>query len=351
MIKFEYIDIDRIKPYPNNPRINNGAVEAVANSIREFGFLVPVVVDKNNVLAAGHTRLKAAERLGIKSIPAVRADDLTEEQIRAFRLADNKTQEQADWDWTALEAELNELNIDMTQFGFEEFSDFTLNADDIDRETHGSFYDDERERTFRNYHLEMVDFDRLTNDFWQMPVIEPVDFIPTQLIGFKYCKQAKDFNTGVHFYIDDYQFERIWKNPEQYIDLLKQFECILTPDWSLYMDMSMPIKIYNVYRSRLIGQFYQNQGIKVIPTLSWAEEETFQFCFQGLHGGTVSVSTMGVHADEDAQKIWRAGMTEAIRQIEPERILVYGGEIEDFDFQGVNVLYYDNHIFDEYKEV
>lgn len=108
-------------PYENNPRNNDDAVDAVAASIREFGFKVPIIVDKNNVIIAGHTRLKAAEKIGMETVPVVRADDLTEEQAKAFRLADNKTAELAGWDFAKLEVELAELDdIDMSQFGFDD---------------------------------------------------------------------------------------------------------------------------------------------------------------------------------------------------------------------------------------
>ena len=95
-----------LKAYENNPRNNDNAVEAVANSIREFGFKVPVIIDGDGVIVAGHTRVRAAEMLGLKTIPCVIADDLTPEQIKAFRIADNKTAELAAWDMEKLEQEL-----------------------------------------------------------------------------------------------------------------------------------------------------------------------------------------------------------------------------------------------------
>lgn len=116
------MDINSIKEYENNPRRNDDAVRLVANSIKEFGFKVPIVIDKNNVIVAGHTRIKAARKLGMKKIPCIVADDLTEEQIKAFRLADNKTAEAAEWDIEKLTEEINDiLDIDMSQFGFGEF--------------------------------------------------------------------------------------------------------------------------------------------------------------------------------------------------------------------------------------
>lgn len=114
--------IDELIPYANNPRQNDDAVFTVANSISNFGFKVPVVVDKDNVIVCGHTRYKAAQKLGLKTIPCIIADDLTPEQIKAFRLADNKTAELADWDMSKLEEELQGLpnDFDMEDFGFKE---------------------------------------------------------------------------------------------------------------------------------------------------------------------------------------------------------------------------------------
>lgn len=120
------LKIDELKPYANNPRDNTNAVDAVAASIKEFGFKVPIVIDKDNVIIAGHTRLMAAEQLGLEKVPCIVADDLTPEQVKAFRVADNKTAEIAEWDMELLEqelAELQELDFDMEQFGFENFDD------------------------------------------------------------------------------------------------------------------------------------------------------------------------------------------------------------------------------------
>lgn len=99
------IAVLELHEYENNPRNNDGAVEAVAESIREFGFKVPIVIDTNGVVVAGHTRLLAARQLGLSAVPCIVADDLTDEQIRAFRLADNKTAELAGWDFAKLELE------------------------------------------------------------------------------------------------------------------------------------------------------------------------------------------------------------------------------------------------------
>ncbi len=122
-LKIEYVDIDSIKPYENNPRNNDEAVNLVANSIKEFGFKVPIIVDKDGVIIAGHTRLKASQKLGLKEVPVIRAEDLTKDQIKAFRLADNKVAEKAEWDFNILDLELAEIDMNMSEFGFEDILD------------------------------------------------------------------------------------------------------------------------------------------------------------------------------------------------------------------------------------
>lgn len=118
-INIEYLNLSEIKPYENNPRNNNEAVDYVSNSIEKFGFKVPIIIDENNVIVAGHTRLKAAEKLGLEKVPCIRADDLTQEQVKAFRLADNKVGEIATWDLEKLNIELENIDFDMSEFGFE----------------------------------------------------------------------------------------------------------------------------------------------------------------------------------------------------------------------------------------
>lgn len=144
-MEIKEISIKALHEYENNPRHNENAVEAVAASIREFGFKVPIVVDADNVIVAGHTRLLASKLLGLDKVPCVVADDLTPEQVKAFRVADNKTAELAEWNFELLESELAELeamDFDMSQFGFDE-SDFEeeKNPYDIPASEKGSLND------------------------------------------------------------------------------------------------------------------------------------------------------------------------------------------------------------------
>ena len=142
--KVTYMDVDSLIPYANNPRLNDNAVDAVAASIKEFGFKVPIVVDGENVIINGHTRLKAAHKLGLKQVPVIVADDLTPEQVKAFRLADNKTSEFAEWDMDKLQIELEGIDeIDMGEFGFDDALDISDDMEPIDDEGIGDAMDQE----------------------------------------------------------------------------------------------------------------------------------------------------------------------------------------------------------------
>lgn len=134
-LQIVYKKIDELKPYEKNPRvISDEAVEKVANSISEFGFRVPIIIDKKGVIVAGHTRLLGAKKLKLNEVPCILADDLTDEQIKAFRLADNKVGEFSYWDFDLLEDELNALTMDMSLFGFEDLSQEISNTDGLDSE-------------------------------------------------------------------------------------------------------------------------------------------------------------------------------------------------------------------------
>ena len=134
-LQIVYKDINDLQMYENNPRKNSDAVQYVANSIQQFGFKVPIIIDKNNMIVCGHTRYKAARRLKMAKVPCIMADDLDEDQIRAFRLADNKVAEMATWDYDRLEQEfmlIDPLEFDIADFGF--FPNYEPDEDEEENE-------------------------------------------------------------------------------------------------------------------------------------------------------------------------------------------------------------------------
>lgn len=304
--------IGDIKPYERNARHNDKAIPKVAESIRKFGLRGSIVLESrdNPVIVCGHTRVAAAKSLGWTEIPDDHieyCDGLTQDEIDAFRLIDNKTGEIATWNVALLKSEAKRLNgkLDFARYGF----DFKSKVKP---------YGAERARTDDYYNLRLCDIDDCGPD--GMPLLAPTDIRPARLIGFNYAKSWNEPKTGVgiHFFLDDYQFERIWNKPEEYTRLLASFDMACAPDWSLYLDMPRPMQQWNVYRSRAIGDWWQRQGLAVVPTLSWSDENSYEYCFNGqLAAGRTPLDAIG-----------EAGYETALAD-EPEGMIRSGGYVLD----------------------
>lgn len=198
----------------------------------------------------------------------------------------------------------------------------------------------QRLRTDYGYNLHLLYELEIDRDFYGMPIVKAEKGHPNDLTGFNNAKTSSDFDKGIHFYLDDYQFERVWNTPERYLDILRRFNYVLTPDFSLYTDMPKPLQIYNVYRSRLLGAWWQRKGVSVITTVSWSDADSYDFCFNGIEkGAVVSISTVGIAKNKEARRLFIDGVNEMIKRIEPKTILVYGKEIA-FDSKGAEVVYY-----------
>lgn len=168
-IEIKYWDISKVIPYEKNPRFNDNAVDEVAKSIDEFGFKNPIVVDENNIIINGHTRLKAAKKLGLETVPVIKASDLTEEQVKAYRLADNRVAEHSTWDNKLLLQELNDLDKLDVFTGFTESDIFEDVLDESDKgpveennkgvtySLHFSTQDEEKFWKIKNYIEEQAD--------------------------------------------------------------------------------------------------------------------------------------------------------------------------------------------------
>ena len=343
-LKIEYLTLDKLKPYEKNARKHQKAdLSTIKASITEFGMSDPIGVWGNeNIIVEGHGRYLACKELGIDEVPVIHLDHLTDEQRRAYTLAHNKTAEMSEWNFDLLGDELKDIfDIDMSDFGFD------LSEEEKEQEQEEKH--NEAERTGNAYNLSEYDEDN-TAGFYQMPVLEPCNYIPNDIIGFNYALTSKNKDCGIHFYIDDYQFERIWAQPQLYLEKLSEYQCIFTPDFSLYTDMPVAMKIWNTYRSRLIGQIAQRMGMLVIPTVSWCEEETFDFCFDGLpRGATLSISTIGVKQDDYNFNLWKAGVDEMIKRLKPKTLLIYGGKV-DYDYGDIKVIYFDNKVTERMKQ-
>lgn len=317
-MRLRQIKTDNLIPYERNPRKNDNAVDMVANSIKEFGFKVPIVIDKNKVVVCGHTRLKAAKRLGMEKVPCIVADDLTDEQIKAFRLADNRVAEQAEWDYDILNEEIAEiLSFDMEDFGFELFD--PEYEHEINKER-------TQERVKDIVNLGKGHFEGVGK--YDIPIIKPVTSLPPikEWIGFNYVLSDDDpTGKAVHFFMDDYQFERVWNDPERYAEKLSRYACVATPDFSPYGDMPNALQIYNHYRKHWCGAYWQSLGITVIPTIrASTDPRCYEWYLDGEpHNGIVLISSMWTGKDSIRKEFQREYDT-MVETLKPTQVLMYG---------------------------
>ena len=148
----------------------------------------------------------------------------------------------------------------------------------------------------------------------------------SSFIGFNYarsCKHPED--KGLHFFVDDYQFVRLWTNPDAYLDMLARFRCVCTPDFSTYTDFPLAVQIYNHYRKHWLGAYWQQHGITVIPTISWSDKASFDWCFDGEpQGAAVAVSSVGTQLAKDTRRLFLLGYNEMLTRLQPKRIYFYG---------------------------
>lgn len=337
-MEIEKIKISDLLEYKYNAKEHpEWQIEQIVNSVKEFGFNDPIAIDENNTIIEGHGRLYALQELGYDEVDCIRLSHLTEEQKKAYVLVHNKLTMNTDFDIDLLNIELdNIVNIDMSDYGFIETNEGL--QEDEKEESPDEFH---QETTLNQYNLNDYDPGR-QEGFYNMPTIKGVDYVPKQLQGFNFVLSNCDNEKGVHFFIDDYQFQRVWERPYFYIEKMADVDCVFTPDFSLYTDMPISMQVWNVYRSRLIGQIMQDYGLTVIPTVSWTFEDSFKFCFDGLpKNATLAISTVGVKNDTEKLEIWTKGVDEMIKRLTPKNLLIYGEQV-DYDFKNINVVYFKN---------
>lgn len=165
-----------------------------------------------------------------------------------------------------------------------------------------------------------------TEGKYHIPILQPCTFMPCEYVGFNYARTAKDkAEKGVHFFIDDYQFERVWRTPEKYVNILSEFKTIMTPDFSLYTDYPKAIQIYNHYRKHWLGAYWQTMGLNVVPTIAWSDSKSYDWCFDGTpKNATVAVSSVGTQNSNETKRLFMNGWHEMLERLQPETVVFYG---------------------------
>lgn len=188
-------------------------------------------------------------------------------------------------------------------------------------------YFNERERTALAVNFNLLA--QLETTEQGNPVVCPVDLpadAPARVIGFNEARTwTHPEQVGVHFFLDDYQFERVWRTPGKYVNMLRAFPFVLGPDFSIYTDYPEPLQRWNHYRNQLLTAWLQGQGVCVIPTAGWADEDSLEWCFDGLpHGGAIAVSTVGCLVRKEATEAFIRGFQAMLAECRPDVVVVYG---------------------------
>lgn len=191
---------------------------------------------------------------------------------------------------------------------------------------------------------------------YEFPCIDPAYEIPNKLISFSKCLSANDYNQWVHFYEYDYLFERIWNNPERYLKILKRFNGVILPDFSLYRDMPYVMQLWNIYRSRAIGQWLQKNGIKVIPNIRFADKRTYKICCDGIaKHSVIAIGTLGTIKNVENRNYLMEGLNVVVNTLEPAVIIIYGAApnyiFERYRLAGVNIISFEPMTAISHKEV
>lgn len=166
-------------------------------------------------------------------------------------------------------------------------------------------------------------------DIPQISAVHVKDIAIGKWIGFNYAKRYPNPNeVGVHFFLDDYQFNRVWNRPDTYTEMLRKFGAVMTPDFSMYTDYPKALQIYSHYKKHWIGAYWQSNGMCVIPSICWSDIDSFAWCFDGEPvGGVVAVSTVGTQSSTAAKRLFALGYDEMMLRLKPEMVIMFGERV------------------------
>ncbi len=207
---------------------------------------------------------------------------------------------------------------------------------------------------FHAFLVENADYD----GFFELPKIKTSDLIPQKVIPFSKAmsKTWKDFDYWVVFYEHDVKFECFWNNPKRYLEKLKKFKGVISPDFSLYRNMPLCMQMWNTYRSRALAFWLFDNGIEIIPNIRWNDQRTYLFCFDGAQKNkTVSVGTHGCIKSKEDKEYFKKGLKELIKRLSPKTIIVYGAAPDDifkpYKDAGINIIPFESEFSKSRKQV
>ena len=188
---------------------------------------------------------------------------------------------------------------------------------------------------------------------YEFPRIKPTQNIPNRLISFSKSIANKDNNQWIHFFEDDYLFERTWRAPHKYLDTFKRYNGIILPDFSLYRDMPLSMQIWNIYRSRAIGNWLQKNGVEVIPNIRFGDKRTYDISCDGIEKHcTIAVGSYGNMKNIEDRKIFLAGLDYIIKKLKPSNLVIYGSLSDEIiaKYSNTNIVKFNCEYATSHKE-
>ena len=207
---------------------------------------------------------------------------------------------------------------------------------------------------FHAFLVEDADFD----GYIELPIIKTSDKLPEKVVTFSKAmsKSWSDFDCWIVFYEHDKEFERLWNNPKQYLDKLKKFKGVISPDFSLYRNMPLVMQMWNTYRGRAVACWLQNNGVEIIPNLRFGDERTFSFCFDGIEENkTVAVGTHGCIKRKEDKIFFKIGLARMVQRLSPKIIIVYGSAPDNifkpYKDMGIKIIAFESEFSKSRKQV
>ncbi len=321
------LSIDELIEADYNPRKKLSPIDKeyqeIKRSIEQFGYVQPLIVNYDKTIIGGHQRLTVLKDLGYKEIDVILIDvDKTQE--KALNVALNKITGR--WDSKLLKGLLNDLNANKFDLSLTGFKPNVLDlgikgdANDTQKLVEGIL------------NLEKAQYEGVGK--YDIPEINPVYELPeiNEWIGFNYVlSDTNPQGKAVHFFIDDYQFERVWNNPDKYIDKLKKYVCVASPDFSPYGDMPLILQIYNHYRKHWVARYFQENGITVIPTIRCSSDKrSLDWYLDGEpKKSIVCISSMWSTTSHEMKEAFINEYNKMKKTLNPSKVFVYGKQIDE----------------------
>lgn len=348
--RIERRPIDSLIPYARNSRTHSDAqVAQIAASIREWGWTMPVLIDEQSGIIAGHGRVLAARKLGLADVPCMVAAGWSEAQRRAYVIADNKLAMNADWDEEMLRTELAELSgleFDLELIGFDA-DDKTLTSglaetvEQAPEELPGAaaLKQDMKFPSSLPWNIPEIRSDLVPSlpgalETWAGPDASSDDGRSFYLWQWRSdsLRSAPRDRLIAGFYVDDSRFDCLWDDPAIYVSKMLNLgiRLAISPNYSIWSDAPRAVQLWAVYRARWVARYMQEAGIAVVPDLNWSDDASFDYCLLGIparpKSASVQIQTVRTHAEI---KACVSGLRRCVDAIAPDQLLVYGGPIAE----------------------